>query len=230
MRSTLLRTGVLLAALMFVAAALAVALRPTVRLADQGPKINLAEMIPKQFADWRIDPSIAPISVSPDVQEKLDAIYAETLERTYINSKGQRIMLSIAYGGDQSSDKTQVHRPEYCYGAQGFKLSEVFENSLVTPQGQLPVRRLLATQGNRNEPITYWITIDDKVTLPGLGRKIMQLRYGLTGKVPDGLLFRVSSIDRNKINAYQLQDQFVSDLLASVGDADRVRLAGRPIQ
>lgn len=226
----ILRKGFVIAALMFASAVSAFVLSPSIKLADSKAKVDLEKMIPKGFAEWRIDPSIIPISVSPDVKEKLDAIYNQTLERTYINSKGQRIMLSIAYGGDQSSDKSQVHRPEYCYGAQGFKISDAFENSVPTSQGNLPVRRLLASLGERTEPITYWITIDDTVTLPGLGRKILQLRYGLTGRVPDGMLVRVSSISPDRAEAYRLQDQFVTDMLSATALDDRIRLAGRPIQ
>jgi EpsI family protein len=219
--------NVLLLALMLAASGLAMALRPTEKIADQGARIDIARMFPEQFADWRAAAGIVPALVSPDVKEKLDALYDQTLSRTYVNDDGQRIMLSIAYGGDQSGDKTQVHRPEFCYAAQGFQLSNNRESQITTESGVLPVRRLEAVQGSRNEPITYWITIGDEVTLPGLGRKLIQLRYGLTGKVPDGMLVRVSSIDQDVSKAYQLQDRFVRDMLAAINAQDRVRVAGR---
>jgi EpsI family protein len=224
------RTTLILAALMLASSVFAIVLKPTQMLANSKPKADLNAMIPMSFTDWKVDNSIAPITANPEVQAKLDAIYHQVLERTYINGKGQRIMLSIAYGGDQSSDKTQVHRPEYCYGAQGFRLENAFENTLSTSHGNLPVRRLLAVQGSRKEPITYWITIDDKIALPGLQRKILQLRYGLTGKVPDGMLVRVSSLDQDVDTAYRTQDDFVRDILAALSEADRIRLAGKPIQ
>ncbi|MEF8723238.1 MULTISPECIES: exosortase-associated protein EpsI, B-type [Candidatus Accumulibacter] len=221
--------NVLLLALMLAASGLAMALRPTEKIADQGARMDIARIFPEQFADWRVAPGIVPALVSPDVKEKLDALYDQTLSRTYVNDDGQRIMLSIAYGGDQSGDKTQVHRPEFCYAAQGFQLSNNRESQITTESGVLPVRRLEAVQGSRNEPITYWITIGDEVTLPGLGRKLIQLRYGLTGKVPDGMLVRVSSIDQDVSKAYQLQDHFVRDMLAAINAQDRIRVAGRLI-
>ena len=119
-----LRNFILLT-LMLAASAGAVALRPTQKIADQGPRLDLEKLFPEQFANWRIAPGIVPIAVSPDVQEKLDAIYDQTLSRTYVNGDGQQIMLSIAYGGDQSGDKTQVHRPEFCYAAQGLSLIHI---------------------------------------------------------------------------------------------------------
>ena len=98
-------------------------------------------MIPKTFADWKIDPASFRLPPVP-VQAKLDEIYNQLLSRTYINSKGRRVMLSIAYGGDQSGEKSQIHRPEYCYSAQGFRLSNIKEGRLFNQSGRLPVRRI----------------------------------------------------------------------------------------
>ena len=106
---------------MLAAAGLALALTPRLKLADQGPTISLEAMIPKQFGEWKLEGTIASLIVSPDVQALLDKIYNQTLSRTYINPKGERIMLSIAYGGDQS-DTMAVHKPEVCYPAQGFQI------------------------------------------------------------------------------------------------------------
>lgn len=214
---------------MLASSGLAIALRPTQRIAEQGPAIDLERMVPLRFAEWKLDTNIVPIAASPDVQEKLDAIYEQTLSRTYVNQSGDHIMLSIAYGGDQSSDRSQVHRPEFCYGAQGFQLKNKFENTLNLSDGRLNVRRLEAVQGGRNEPITYWITVGDSATLPGIGRKLMQIRYGVTGKIPDGMLVRVSSIDQNANRAYQIQDQFIRDLHQSLAPQDQVRVVGRVV-
>jgi EpsI family protein len=222
----LLRTGLIVAALMFAASAAAVALRPTHKLAEAGPRVDLEAMIPKAFGDWRIDESIVPVLPSPDVQAKLDKIYNQTLARTYINSQGQRIMLSIAYGGDQS-DAMQVHKPEVCYAAQGFQVKTVSLGQLATEYGALPIKRLMATLGGRFEPITYWITIGDQAISAGYKQKLAQLKYGLTGSVPDGMLVRASSIDRDELNAYELQEGFLRDMLDAMAQADRVRIAGR---
>ena len=222
--------NLILMVLMVASSGVAIALKPTKKLADQGPRFNLEAAIPERFDDWRIDPFITPIAASPDVQAKLDALYDQTLSRTDVNRRGQRVMLSIAYGGDQSTDKTQVHRPEFCYAAQGFQLSNSSEASLVIDQQYLPIRRLTASQGTRNEPISYWITVGDQVTLPGIGRKLLQMRYGISGKVPDGMLVRVSSISDHNTSAYALQDEFIKQMLAATKPEDRVRLAGKSSQ
>jgi len=221
--------SIFLLIVMLSGSGIALALRPTHRIADTGPKLVLENIVPTQFAGWKIDTRLIPVSVTPDVQEQLNILYDQTLSRTYISNEGRQVMLSIAYGGDQSGDKTQVHRPEFCYAAQGFQLSNVFESEINVDASFLPVRRLLAVKGNQREPITYWITIGDQVTLPGIDRKLIQLRYGITGKIPDGMLIRVSSIDQNSSTAYQLQDRFVRDLLAAISEQDRIRMAGHSI-
>jgi len=218
---------VFMALLMVSSAALAVVLKPEQRLAEELPPLSLEEAVPKSFGDWRIDTSMVPIDPSPDVQASLDAIYSQLLARTYINGQGERVMLSIAYGADQSGDGSQVHRPEFCYTAQGFQVMANNVGTLLTQYGTLPVRRLLAVQGRRNEPITYWVTVGDKATLPGIERKMSQLAYGLTGKIPDGMLVRVSSINLQNDAAYKLQEKFIRDMLQSMDTKDRLRVAGR---
>ena len=46
------------------------------------------------------------------------------------------------------------------------------------------------------------------------------------GRIPDGMLFRVSSIDGDQARAYRYQDQFVVQLLQSVSPTERERLSG----
>lgn len=219
--------GVALGIVMIFASGLALVARPSAKMAERRAPISLETAVPVSFGDWRIDTSIVPIAVSPEVQAKLDRIYNQTLSRTYINAAGQRMMLSIAYGGDQSNDESQVHRPEYCYAAQGFQVRSSVVSKAITDYGELAVRRLLAVQGSRSEPITYWITIGDSATLPGVGRKLAQIAYGLRGTVPDGVLVRVSSIDVSSDSAYGLQDQFITQMLNAVDPDTRLRIAGR---
>lgn len=217
--------SIFLGILMVSSGALTKALTPTNKIADQQEKIDLEIMIPTEFADWRIDKSIIPLQVDADTQAMLDKIYNQTLSRTYVNSLGERIMLSVAYGGDQS-DNLAVHKPEVCYYAQGFEIMKTFADELLTQYGKLPIKRLLAVKGYRNEPITYWVTVGNRAVLPGIEEKLQQLKYGLTGNVPDGMLVRVSSIDSDKNNAYKQQAMFIQDLLSSVNVNERIRLIG----
>jgi EpsI family protein len=210
---------------MLVASGLAVAMKPTQRMADMGPKVDLEVMIPKQFGDWRMDDSIVPVQISPDVQAALDKIYNQTLSRTYINNRGQRVMLSIAYGGDQS-DTMQVHMPEGCYAAQGFAVMDRLTAVLQTRLGELPVSRLLAYKGPRNEPITYWIVIGEEVARSTWEMKRIKLRYAIRGMIPDGVLMRVSNITPDTNEGYALQQEFIEAIIVALPPEHRARFFG----
>lgn len=221
----LIRSVVLLAAMAGSAYA-AVLLTPKVITAhSHEAKVGLEGMIPKKFADWHLLENQAQGVISADVQEQLDRYYSEVLSRTYVNSRGDRIMLSLAYGADQSR-ALQVHKPEICYAAQGFKIAKKHDVDVQLASGIVPATRLEATMGNRHEPITYWIRFGDEIVRNWYEQNKARIMTGLQGHIPDGLLVRVSNIDTNVENAYLMQDKFLADLLGSVGPEGRRMLLG----
>jgi EpsI family protein len=210
------------------AAVAGAAMRPTRLLAEQRPRLDLDAAIPTQFGDWRASNDAVPVQAAPEALAGVDRIYSQVLARTYVDNGSRRVMLSMAYGGDQRNDRMQAHRPEYCYAAQGFDVRRIRDEGLVTDGGSIPVRRLLAQRSSRREPITYWITVGDRAARPGLERKVAQLRFGLRGTVPDGMLVRVSSLDADQRSGYALHDRFVRDMLGSLAPPVRTRLLGSP--
>ena len=212
--------------LMMLAYAGAQAWRPHTRLADTRPKVDLETLFPKAFADWTVDDRMPVQLVSPDTQAMLNKIYNQTLSRTYVNRKGDRIMLSVAYGGDQS-DATRAHRPEVCYPAQGFQMQASQNTQLNLGTHQLPVRQLVAKLGGRSEPITYWITVGERITITGTEQKLAQLSYSTRGVIPDGMLVRVSSIDADVAGAYSRHQSFIGALVKAVPEAQQSQVIGR---
>jgi hypothetical protein len=57
-------------------------------------------------------------------------------------------------------------------------------------------------------------------------KRLVEMRFALTGRIPDGMLFRVSSIDIDAKRAFEAQDAFIRDLLAAVPPEGRQRLSG----
>lgn len=204
---------------------LSVALTPNREKRPDLPPKSFERIVPKSFDGWRVDETVVPILPQPEVIEKVNNIYDETMARTYIDDSGRRVMLSIAYGGDQTG-RLRVHRPESCYSGQGFQVKSLAEETLDISGRQVPVKRLFAELGARREPITYWIRVGDQAVTGLIGQRLTQLKYGLTGEVPDGLIFRVSSIDRNPSDAFALQDRFVAALIKSISAGDRDVLIG----
>ena len=214
-----------LAALMCTASIAGIAARPGQKAADKGKEISLEAIVPKGFGDWTELPEQNAQVVNPQTKELLDKLYSQLLSRTYVNKQGYRIMLSMAYGDDQRGG-LQAHRPEVCYPAQGFKLGKVEDGVLATSYGKIDVRRLNTTYGARVEPVTYWLTVGDEVIRSRLDKRIAQIRLGLTGQIPDGLLFRISSIDSDEDRAFATQQKFVADMMAAVPPAARKQLSG----
>jgi EpsI family protein len=212
-------------AAMVLAAGAAPALKPARVHPAAAAAFDLERVIPHSFGNWIIDPSIVPITPAPDVQAKLDLIYDQIVSRTYVNDRGERVMLVLAYGGEQS-DALKAHRQEVCYAAQGFEIRNVSNGNLRLREKTIPVTRVVAVRGPRSEPVTYWLTMGDRVVLGRLERLMVQLRFGLSGRIPDGLLMRVSSISSNPGQAFSGQEEFISALLEGMRPGDVHRLLG----
>lgn len=221
-----LRTATIIMALLVSAAVAATALTEREQIAIAGPKVVLANEVPTQFAGWREDESANVVLPDPNLVEQLQNVYSDTLSRTYIDAAQHRVMLSIAYGSDQSSEATQAHRPEYCYTAQGFQLTELPQSDFDLGSKRIAVRRMIGSRGERYEPISYWLTIDGQPTLPGLNRKWLQAQYRLRGRIPDGLIFRVSTVGMTAEQSFAVQADFVKALFQSMNASVRGRYFG----
>lgn len=202
-------------------------LKPTQKVADQKATVDLQAIIPARFADWVQEDTENLVVPDPRQQDLLNKLYSQTLSRTYRNAGGYKIMLSMAYGGDQT-DSTELHKPEVCYPAQGFTLHNKSTVELSFLGRVIPATRIHTSLGARVEPVTYWTTIGDQVVDGNFDKKIVEMQYGLVGKIPDGILVRLSSIDGDLARAYQQQTLFARDLLEAVAPDTRTRLIGAP--
>lgn len=221
----LIRSAIVLTVLMFASVAGASLLKPTKRTADGLAKISLEKVIPTKFGDWEVDKLAAHEPISPDVQGALDRIYNQTLSRTYVNSRGERIMLSIAYGGDQS-DSLTVHMPEGCYAGQGFQIRSKSKHTLAFDSTKIPLVRLLAEKGPRSEPISYWIFVGNDFATSRAERKIAQLRSSILGTIPEGIIVRVSNISPQLDSSYALHESFIRDMVSAIPIEQRQRISG----
>ena len=214
------RTAWLMCALMCSAPVAGISARPEI---VEQPNF-LESMVPSRFGDWRKLDEPAQI-VDPATEKKLKEIYRETLARTYVNASGDTVMLSMARSGNQIGIQ-QAHVPDVCYPAQGFEIGSVDDVELPTAYGLIPARRLTASRGPRHEPVTYWLTMGDRVVKTQWEKRWVQIRSVLTGESPGGLLFRVSAIDRDPVHAFAIQQKFVADMMTSVSPQARRKLSG----
>jgi EpsI family protein len=221
-----IRRAALAAMLMLASALLAWVLTPRTAMSTLHGEFTLEQAVPRQFGDWHME-TLAPAAiVNPQQEAKLSALYSQILSRVYVNGRGQRVMLSIAYGNDQR-DGMQLHYPEVCYPAQGFQLLNNRPVDLQLGGIRIPARQLETLLGTqRYEPVTYWTIIGEKAVRGGVEKKLAELGYGLQDLIPDGLLFRISSIDRSAADSFALQQEFAGQMVLALDPQSRKRLTG----
>ena len=212
---------------MLAAAVGAYFFKPRHMIANDKPTMDLPQIVPSAFGNWRQDDSLPPITPDPTVQAKLDALYSQTLNRSYVNKAGDHIMISIAYGKNQNSQSTAAHRPEFCYNAQGFNIENLGYKILKLQKRALKTVRLVADRDDRIEPITYWVTLNEEAIVPGIERKLTQLKYGMQGMIVDGMLVRISSLTRDKKTPdFSTHQQFLLDLEKALPEGMKSRFMG----
>lgn len=219
-----LRRAFIVLTLCIAAAVAAVFMKPEKEIATFRAD-RLEAVIPSDFGDWKIDTSLRPVIPDPTLLSAVNRIYSDTLARTYVNAQGDRVMLSLAYGRRQD-DTMRLHQPEGCYTGQGFGVRVIGRQSLEINTQSIQVMRMHATMDRRQEPVTYWMVVGGTHAVTQSEAKIAQLRFGLRGYVPDGLLFRVSSFTADSAVGFRLQDRFVRDLIAAVPPTVRAGLLG----
>lgn len=200
------------------------------RTATMSPEAapSLEQVVPVAFGAWHEVETEHVRIVNPEIEETVAKSYSQVVARTYRNATGYRVMLSVAYGQNQSR-ALQVHRPEVCFAAQGFAISELAKRTLAVASvrgGELPVMQLVARIGPRIEPVTYWLRIGSGVARGNVEQGLARVSHGLRGIPFDGLVFRVSSLDADTSEAFAQQAAFVSALLGALPEASRIVLVG----
>ncbi len=212
---------------MLAAALLAYVMQPHRLMARTHDVFDIDAHVPHAFGDWSPLPGVEAVRPPPDGLEA--EVYNQEVSRAFVDKEGRVVMLLIAYGESQS-DWLQLHHPEVCYTAQGFRVSRPmtskFEWSPSAPS--IPLTRLVATREDRLEPISYWMRIGYDVTNSNWARNALKLEYGLRGWIPDGALFRVSTIGLPADVSFKLQDKFIRDLLNAVPPQTRAFMIGDP--
>lgn len=214
-----------LAAGMGAAALLAALGKPAAHDDATTPRVNLDTMVPREFGDWRVDAATEAFVRPAKLQGVAFKVYDQVLERSFVNSRGERIMLSAAFGREQSAG-LQMHRPEACYPGGGFKV-EGLEAVQLTLAGQsVGATRLHAHMPGRSEPITYWMVLGDVVVTDATAFRLRQLSFSVRRQLLDGMLVRLSSIDLIPARAYALQSRFADEMARAMRPAERAKVIG----
>lgn len=201
-------------------------LAPSELMARSSAAPSLENVIPKKFGTWTLVPEISPVKpTDPEEYFQPDLlsakVYTQEVGRGYTDGHGNIVMLLVAYGPVQNY-RLKSHRPEICYTANGFRISDKTEATINFRDGVNPIKmtRLIAQRETRLEPLSYWIRVGNDISNGVVDHQLSRLKYGLRGLIPDGALIRVSTINLPREASYKLQDQFIRDLLAAIPPAE----------
>ena len=227
-----LNKSLLVCAILVVSALSALLLTPKYYSVTTVP--DLATMVPTKFKNWKeVASPYSQVGLTTDKNSLVNQLYDGVLMRTYVNDKGNEVMLALAYAREQKQD-IKIHRPEVCYVAQGFEMLKQTTSNISMQQSQItkPVamNRLLMRNQNRSEAVSYWIRIGDTYPGDGMAARLKILTEGLHGKVLDGILVRVSTVideESDSNSAYQVQEQFLKDLLNSLPKKQQTLLVAK---
>jgi len=211
------RKSLLVAVVLILAALFAVKLTPTMHAVSTTP--DFEKIIPAKFGEWtQIADPFTQVGLTTGGNDLASQLYDTIVMRTYANKNGDRVMLAIAYAREQKQD-IKIHRPEVCYVAQGFQLlSKTNNNMNVSIATPINAQRLLVSNQNRYETVSYWIRIGDDYPESGMSARLKILRDGLKGKVLDGVLVRVSTAISDPsaaADAYKRQEAFLVELVSA---------------
>ncbi|NGZ88034.1 exosortase C-terminal domain/associated protein EpsI [Duganella aceris] len=223
-----LKACVLAAALLSAAALGAVLAKPVLVSVDNAP--DLEATVPKAFGDWKLVPSLRPpVITSTSDEPNIDQPYDQTVMRSYANSKGEVVMLALAWGRRQQQE-VKVHRPDLCYVAQGYKVRSLAPAafSLTGASGQRASgKHMVAVTDGNVEAVSYWIRIGSMYSENAFETRMHILKEGFQGKIPDGILVRASQSmrDPNDVpQAWPVLDRFLVDLAQAVPASTRAML------
>ena len=212
---------------MLAATLLAYELTPHRLMARTHDVFDVNAHIPMAFGEWKALPGSGAIRPPPGGLEA--EVYNQEAFRAYADKEGHIVFFVVAYGESQS-DRLQLHHPEVCYTAQGLGVTRPTTAKFAWSPSAPPIAmtRLLATREDRLEPISYWMRIGYDVTTSNWARNALKLGYGLRGWIPDGALFRVSTVGLPADLSFKVQDKFIRDLLKEVPPETRAFMVGDP--
>jgi len=186
--------------------------------------VTLEQLVPNRVGPWT-GSSYGNVLI-PKGEDAYQDTYDDVLTRHYISEAAAPVMFLIAYGSAQAGN-TELHRPEVCYPAAGFRVRSWPDISLRLLGANVPARSMTATASGRVEQILYWSRVGKDFPTSSLEQRLSVLRHTIRGSVPDGILVRISTIDANRERALQLLQAFAIALLSSGNAEMRLLLTGK---
>lgn len=170
-------------------------------------------MVPNTIGEWRFQQASGLVLPPEDALSA--RLYDNLVTRIYANSSGQAMMLLIAYKNFQNG-VLQIHRPEICYPAGGYKLTETAAGEIPIGAAEpLPVNSFSANGNERDEQVLYWTRIGERFPVRWIEQRMAVLRSNMAQINPDGMLARVSMANDDMAESKPLMTKFIAELRAA---------------
>lgn len=188
------------------------------------PKAKFEAMVPNVVGGWSFQQASGLVLPPDDALS--DRLYDNLVTRIYTEPGGQVMMLLLAYNNFQNG-VLQIHRPEVCYPAGGYTLSNTVASEVpIGARSPLPVNTFSANGSERDEQVLYWTRIGERFPVRWIEQRIAVLQSNLVQINPDGLLARVSMANDDMASSKPLMMKFIADLRTASPPALRRLLFG----
>jgi EpsI family protein len=185
---------------------------------------DFRSLIPRQIGGWQSRKSDE--LVVPQEDEFSAKLYENLETFVYEGENIPTMMLLLAYNSVQQND-VQAHRPEVCYPASGYPIILSEEISLKYKNKQISGCYLIAERSPSSfEHIIYWIRIGDAFPTSWARQRLDMALMNASGIIPDGSLFRASTVNQSKVKNVNLVQSFI-DQFADLSGAKLAQIFAR---
>lgn len=202
----------------FAGSAAAAYARTPRTIEDALGKRKLEDIIPKKIGEWEFATVSGLVTAPEDQLSQL--LYSQLFTRVYVAPGKPSIMMLVAQSASQTG-VLQVHRPEVCYPAGGYKLSPVVEFDLPLTRGRLRTNQLTASADGSSEHIVYWTRIGQHMPISWAEQRIAVAGDNMRGIIPDAVLARISIQQPSRDEAMTQISSFTRSMIDALSDRDR---------
>jgi len=187
-------------------------------------KDQFETLIPNEVGPWRYESASG--LVLPPADELSARLYDCLVTRVYSREGMAPMMMLAAYNNVQDG-MLQVHRPEICYPAGGYQLSNTSPLTISNGiGGELNANHFSANGVDRSEQVMYWTRVGNKFPVTWTQQRLAVIEANLTGKIPDAILVRFSSPLASMDDALPAMTDFAAHLVAEMNGLGRRLFVG----